>query len=125
LARRNPSLRTILAKLTGKKPSGSAKLTAAARAVYLARVRRAKAGADEGPDPWRGVRARGNPYRGLPVIYPRLMSIRARETRKGGKNKPPALYEHKFSARVPVLGLPDGSIIIPAPRGRRLWGTVR
>ncbi len=55
------------------------------------------------------------PARGV-VIYPRLLAIMAQKA--DGKK-----YKHEFSSRVPVLGLPDGSILIPAA-GRRLWGTV-
>jgi hypothetical protein len=50
------------------------------------------------------------------VIYPRLLAIMA-EKRDGKR------YKHELESSVPVLGLPDGSLLIPA-RGRRLWGTV-
>jgi hypothetical protein len=56
-----------------------------------------------------------NARRGV-VVYPRLLAIMAEKA--DGRR-----YKHEFSSRVPVLGLPDGSILIPAG-SRPLWGTV-
>lgn len=54
--------------------------------------------------------------RGAVTIYPKLVAIYAEKP--GGKR-----YRHPFDSSVPVLGLPDGSLLIPAGK-RPLWGTV-
>jgi hypothetical protein len=50
------------------------------------------------------------------VIYPRVLAIAGRKS--DGKE-----YEHRVSSRTPILGLPDGSLLIPAGR-RPLWGRL-
>jgi hypothetical protein len=50
------------------------------------------------------------------VIYPRVIAIMA-EKASGQR------YKHPFTSRVPILGLPDGSLLIPAGK-KPLWGTV-
>lgn len=53
------------------------------------------------------------------VVYQDLVSIAARK-QKGART----VYEHPYSHRgVNVVGLPDGSILIPQP-GQPLWGRV-
>lgn len=56
-----------------------------------------------------------NPKRGV-MIYPRVVAIYAEKP--NGKR-----YRHEMESIVPILGLPDGSLLIPA-KGRRLWGTA-
>lgn len=63
-------------------------------------------------------RAGMNPGERAPVIYSRIVEIRAEKMR--GKAR--GLYRHPFKAKAPVVGLKDGSLLIPAPRGVRLWG---
>lgn len=48
------------------------------------------------------------------TVYPSLISIRAR---KGDGQE----YVHKFATGTPVMGLPDGSVLLPARAGRPLW----
>jgi hypothetical protein len=64
------------------------------------------------------ARRRGNPpdVSGGTVIYPRILAIYA-QRRNGSKT----VYVHKFTSKNPVVGLPDGSILIPATT-RKLWG---
>jgi hypothetical protein len=68
---------------------------------------------------YRGsARNRGNPpdTSAGTVIYPRILAIHA-QRREGSKT----VYVHKFTSKNPVVGLPDGSILIPTT-GRKLWG---
>lgn len=67
----------------------------------------------KGRRPKRSRRPKGNPK---PVkVYARILSIEA-EKADG------TLYRHDFTTKNPVIGLPDGSILIPARRNRPLWG---
>lgn len=56
------------------------------------------------------------------VIYSSVYAAAGRK-RKGGE-----VYEHLFKSKTPILGarrramVPAGSIVIPAPRGVKLWG---
>jgi hypothetical protein len=75
----------------------------------------------------RMATAAPNPPRaGRVEIYPRIMAIEARK-RPGHDNctaqceRNRHLFRHKFTTASPIVGLPDGSILIPS-NGRRLWG---
>jgi len=63
------------------------------------------------------LRRRENPnLKGGRQIYPKVVEIHAQKRIGSG-----TIYRHPFSSTNPIIGLPDGSLYIPA-RGARLWG---
>ena len=59
-------------------------------------------------------------------LYPRVVAVEGRkradhESCNARCARNGHLFRHDFTSKNPIVGLPDGSILIPS-NGRRLWG---
>jgi hypothetical protein len=62
--------------------------------------------------------------KGSEEIYDKILSIKAQKSKMPKKRNslwPGELFEHKFTSKAKIYGLPNGDILIKSTDGKRLW----
>jgi hypothetical protein len=63
--------------------------------------------------------------KGLTEIYGKVLRVEAQKGPRG--NYPGEKFFHKFRGKTAAkaYGLPDGSVLIRSPKGKKLWGQIK